>query len=191
MEDLEKARNEKCIPIAKIIFGEMSNSLVGSTDNQKDLALKVLSVMLANDLNIDTEVSYVPQLILRTLSELNTTFQTADVIAEDDIRYASIANKILKIVSDSNIRMDDATPEEMIAEFEPVKIKLNELFIEEKLTKLELSYIKDMIFDSFTELNNLVQNSIANAAKKAEEKALGVENMSDLSLKRLDEFLKS
>lgn len=190
--DLEKVRDEKCIPVAKAILGEMVTDLVNKDKDSKPLALKALSVMLSEDLNIDTEVSYVPQLLLRTLSEMNTTFQTCDVIQPDDEGYALIANRILKIVNDANISMDkDVTPESITKEFEVVKEKLNDLFKQEGITKLELDYIKDMIFDAFTNFNNTLQNSIAMATEKAESKALGIETMSDLTLKKLDKFLKS
>lgn len=187
---LEQLRDEKCIPVTQNIIDEMGKGLINTKDNYNELVLKSLSIMLASDLNIATEVSYVPQAILKVLAGLNTTFQSCDVIMEDDERYGSIASKILQIVSVSNINTN-ATPEEMIKEFEPVKAKLNELFTSEKLTKLELVYIKDMIFDSFTSFNNILSNSIAMATEKAECKVLGIESMTDLSLRRLDEYLKS
>ncbi len=169
--DLEKLRDEKCTPIATAILGEMSKELNTSTDNQNGLTMKALSLMLSHDLNIETEVSYVPQIILKEISEINAKLQESTAIEADDQKYGIIANKILEIGADLD--------------------KLNQLFKEENLTKIELRYIKDMIFDNFTELNNKIQNSIVMATEKAESKALGVETMADLSLKRLDEFLKS
>ena len=169
--DLEKQRDEKCIPVSEAIYSEMITGLVNTKDDHKELTTKALSVMLSKDLNITTEVSYVPQLILKSLSEINTTLQECDTIPEDDERYGSIGSKILEIGND--------------------KEKLNQLFSDEHLTKLELVYIKDMIFQSFTAFNNILSNSITMATEKAESKALGVETMTDLSLKRLDEFLKA
>jgi hypothetical protein len=187
MQDLEKLRDEKCAPITQAIMVEMGNELNTSQDDHNSLTMKTLSLMLSKDLNIETEVSYIPQLILKGLSELNATLQSCDAIEADDERYGLIANKMLTIISESKIDFINVDSKQ----FEPIKEKLNKLFSEEKLTKLELRYIKDMIFENFTAFNNKLQGSIEMATQKAETKALGIDSMSDLSLKRLDEFLKS
>ena len=190
MNELEQKRDDVCIPVAKAIMSEMGSELVRQDGDHKDLALKSISLMLNSDLNIDTEVSYVPQLILRSLSEMNALMESSNVVPLDDERYISIAHKILTLLSEANISMGEMSVEDMAKEVAPFKDKLNALIEEEKLTKLEVTYIKEMIFTSFTGLNNMIQNSIANATKKAEEKALGIESMTDLTLKKLDEFLK-
>ena len=69
MPNLEQLRDEKCFPIVKSLLKEISTDLMNNTDEQKGLALKALSLMLASDLNISTEVSYVPQLILKVFQE--------------------------------------------------------------------------------------------------------------------------
>ena len=68
---------------------------------------------------------------------------------------------------------------------------MNELFKEENISKLELDYIKDMIFESFTSFNNVLTNSIEEATKRAQRKVFGIEFDSDMTLKKLDEFLLS
>ena len=187
MEDLEKKRDELCAPLAQVFMTEMGNELNTSSDNYDGLTMKALSLMLSKDLNVETEVSYVPQLVLKGLSELNATLQSCDIIPADDERYGSIANKILAIVAEANIDWANVDTKQ----FDPIKEKLNQLFSDENLTQIELRYIKDMIFDNFTEFNNKLSYSIEMATRKAECKALGIETMSDLSLKKLDEFLKS
>lgn len=190
-KNLEQLRDEKCIPIVRSIMEEMGNGLINSENNQTVLALKSISLMLDSDLTISTEVSYIPQLILRLLSEMNNTFQSCELKEDDDERYGTIANKILSILSKANIRLDDCSKEEIASDFEAVKVELNKLFAEENLTRLELRHIKDMITDSFTTLNNTIQESLVNATQRAESKSFGIESMDDLTLKKLDEFLKS
>lgn len=189
-KNLEQLRDEKVFPLVKVIFKQMAEELV-ATDDVKPLTLKALSVMLSADLNVETEVSFLPQVILRTLSETNATLQLCETEPEDEERYVRVAHKILSIVSDADLSLEDKTPDEITKEYEPVKERLNVLFNEEKITRLELNYIKDMIFDAFTNFNNMIGTSIASATERAESKALGIESMTDLSLKRLDEFLKS
>lgn len=189
-QNLEKLRDEKVFPVAKAVFKQMSEELVGSTDENLGLALKTLSLMVEKDLNVDTEVSFLPQVILRTLAEINSTLQVCETDPEDEERYVRVAHAILTIVSDADLSLKDKLPEDVVKDYEPIKEKLNVLFKEEKITRLELNYIKDMIFDAFTNFNNIVQSSIVSATERAESKALGIQSMTDLSLKRLDEFLK-
>lgn len=191
MEDLEKKRDEICIPLSKTILTEVAKDLVNSNDNQKEIVMKTLSLMLDSDLNITTEVSYIPQLLLKNLSGLNAMLQTCDVVQPDDERYGKIATKILVLLSEANIDVTVTTPEEIVKQYEPLKQKLNELFKEENISKLELDYIKDMIFESFTSFNNTLTSSIEDATKKAQRKAFGIEFDSDMTLKKLDEFLLS
>ena len=167
----------------------MSNGLVGSTDSNKELVLKSLSVMLEKDLNIETEVSYVSQIILKSLAMMNEVFQTSNVLPVDEGRLNNIANKIIGIIANGDVKTD--TKVELPENWSTVKEEINQLLNDENVTKLELDYIKDLIFNSFTNFNNTLSNSIMMATEKAESKALGVEQMSDLSLKKLDEFLKS
>lgn len=187
--NLEKLRDEKCIPIAQNIFKELSVDMMKSED-YTGVTLKALSLMLAFDLNITSEVSYINQLILSVLAGLNQTVQTCDLINDDD-RYNEIASKILVIVSNGNVRMGTLTPEEIIADFATVKEELKGLFVAEKLSQIEVEYIMKNIFTSFTNFNNLVGRQIEIATAKMECKILGIDTMSDLSLKKVDETLKS
>ena len=111
MEDLEKKRDEICIPLSATILKIAGGELVNSKDNQKEIALKTLALMLDSDLNITSEVSYIPQLLLRNLSGLNAMMQTCEVIQPDQERYGNIANKIVSLLSEANIDVTVTTPE--------------------------------------------------------------------------------
>ena len=193
MEDsknLETVRDEKVFPIVQRLLKEISTDLIGSKDEQKGLTLKVLSLMLASDLNVSSEVSYVPQLILKVFANINETLQSCTLIETDDARYNSILSKMLTIVSDAGIKFGNLTPDEVKVDFAPIKEKFNELFLAEKLTKIEMDYMIKNMFESFNVFNNLLSRSIESATEKMECKILGISTMSDLSLKRLDEVLK-
>lgn len=194
--DLDALRDEKCIPVAQLIIQEMATALMpeGSDLQQIDarpVAIKGLELMLAADLNIAMEASYVPQLILGALSGLNATVQTCDALPTDDVRYAGIARKILQFVSDAKVPLTKVSPEETLAAFAPVKESINALFIEEKLSVLEVKYIMDGIFNSFTAVNNLMSGSLTDSSERAESKLFGIETMSQLTMKQLDDVLTS
>lgn len=187
MDDLDKLRDEKCVPITISVVQEMGHTLNTSDDDHNDLTLKTLSLMLSKDLNVDSEVAYVFQLILKGLAELNKALQEVYSINVDDVRYGEIANSLIGVIGDNITDYINITEDTSLK----VKEKVQHIVSEHNLTKLDLRYIKDMIFDNFTAFNNKTQNSIINATEKAETKALGIETMSDLTLKKLDEFLKS
>lgn len=192
--DLEKIRDERCFPIARLILKEMAPSLVSAsadTVNYDDLVLKSLSLFLGADLNVTTETPYITQLLLGVFSGLNRTIHECTVIPIDDARYSSIASKILQIVSDGNVRLGSVTPEESIEDFTIIKVKLNELFAEEKLNLLEVRYIMDNMFDAFKDFSDKYSESIESSVKRSELKLFGVNNMNEVSLKQLDGILKA
>lgn len=193
MEDtnLEIQRNERCVPVVREILKTFSTDLMNIDDNYNNVVIKTLGTMLEADLNTTTEVSYVSQLILGVFSSLNQAIQTCDMIENDDQRYNRITHRILSIVSEANIRLVDTSPEDILADFAPVKIELNDLFVMEKLTRLEVKYIIDNLLSSFTSVNNLVGIQVEGAIQRMTEKAVGVETMSDISLKKIDTFLLS
>src|ERR1035437_1758224 len=184
--DLEKERDVKCTTIARDILKEFSTTPMGVEEKHKILALKILSLMLNADLNITSEVSYVPQLLLGVFAGLNQTIQGSKILENDDARYDRITNQILTLVSNANVRMGKLTPEEVTTDFVTVKEELDKLFATEKLTRLEVKYLLDNLFESFTSINNLLSHSIESSTERMECKILGIESMTDLSLKKHD-----
>jgi hypothetical protein len=193
--NLDTLRDEKCIPIAREVMKDISTTLLPEDANvlvnYNPMILKVLQRNLDNDLNIKVETPYVFQLILGALSGLNRTVQTCTVVPIDDIRYGKIGNKILGILADSNIRLGNVTPEEIDADFAEVKANINALFTEEKLSMLEVKYIMDNIFEAFKVMNAGFNQSLETSVEKAEAKLLGIETMSDLTMKKLNDVLIS
>ncbi len=195
LPDLEKARDEKCFPVARAIMGDMAELLIPEDANKKidfnPIILKMIGRMLEADTNVVMENSYVIQLILGVLSGLNATIQSCVTVPIDDIRYGAISKKILVMLSEANIKLGSLTPEEIKNEFAPLKDKINALFAEEKLSMHDVKYVMDNIFTTFNTVTAVFNKSVEASTKKAEEKALGLDSINDLTMKKLDSFLKS
>lgn len=188
-DQLERLRDERCFPIVRALVKEFPEGLVVDPEDQKKLQLQSLSLMLAADLNVAQEVSYVSQLTLGVLSGLNAAIQTAG-LENDEVKYEFLAGDVLKILADHIDTMKlDAGPEESIKEFAKIQEKLIALFKENELSLMEAKYIIQKILESFTTLNNAVSSSIENSTKRMEEKILGIESMGDLTLQKLNDVL--
>lgn len=191
-QNVEKIRDERCIPIAQNILSKMAGGLISADAdkvNYDDLVLKSLGLFLDADLNVTTETPYVTQLLLGAFAGLNRTIHECTIIPVDDARYAAIGNKILGILSDANIRMGNVTLEQSQEDFAGIKEKLNVLFAEEKLNLLEIKFIMDNMFDAFKDFSGEYAKSIESSIKRAETKLFGVQTMDEIGMKKLDEIL--
>lgn len=188
-KNLDAIRDEKCFPIAQAILEGMSKNLF-EEDGVKKVSLGALELTLEHDLNVSQEVTYIPQLILGILSGANATVQGCDMVALDAEKYDRVGKRILEILADAKLKM--AIKQDKVEEnFSGVKEKLSALFLEEKLNSLEVKHIMDNIFDKFALFHNMIGSSIELSTEKATAKMLGVENTSDVTMKKLDEILKS
>jgi hypothetical protein len=187
--DLDALRDEKCFPVARTMFNDLVTDMMPLNPNEKVDYTPVLTKLLAHsvdaDLNLVTENPYVFQLMLGMLTGLNKTLQECDTVPVDDVRYATIVNKMLAIVAEANVRIGSVTPEETTADFAVVKEKLNALFKEENLSRLEIDYIKDSMFAAFQAVQQGFSSAVDSAVVKVEEKLLGIEAMSDLTMKMI------
>lgn len=192
--DLDQIREDRCVPIARAMLAEMVTKLLPEDANlvvdYNPIVLKMLELGLEADLNITTEVPYIPQLILGAFSGLNLVVQGMTTVPMDEVRYAQIGSKILGFLAAANVRMDKTTPDTIAEDFAEAKEQIQSLIDEEKLTLMELKYIMDNVFDSFKLVVNLYTGSVEKSMEQAEAKALGVESLTDLTMKRLDEVLK-
>lgn len=193
--DLDKLRDDKCLPVAQGMLEDMVENLLPTEDtgsNYNLLVKQMLTRTLEADLNVAMEVSYVPQLILGALSGLSTTVQScSSIVAIDDARYAAIGKKLLSMVAGAKVRMNKVKQEDTLADFAGVKEEMEALFASEKLNMMEVKYIMDNIFDSFKIADGVFKNSLDGSVARAEAKAFGVESMNDLTMKGLDGFLTS
>lgn len=194
--DLDKARDEKCIPVARGMMEDMKDGLLPDVGENgivdiNPLVITFLKRGLEADLVIATEASYVFQLVLGALSGLNSAVQKVELPPLDEARYVGIGRKVLAYLAESNVRLGTVTPEESEADFAPVMAKINALFAEEKLSSLEVKYLMQNIFDMFSKVNNRFTESLEASSAKAEAKLFGIDSMNDLTLKQLDQVLIS
>lgn len=191
--DLEKAREERCYPVVRGVLTDMATDLLpqgGAEQNYTPLLMKILGRSLDANLNLQMENPFVFQTLLGVIVGLNTTVMECTTVPINDARYASIGKRILVIVATANIKLGTLTPEETTATFAPVKEQLNALFAEEKLSWMEIKYVMDSILAAVKEAEQRFTISIDQSLQKAEAKAMGVQNMSDLTMQHLDKFLK-
>jgi len=184
----DEIRDEKCFPVTQAILEGMAKNLL-EEDGVKTTALATLELSFTEDLNIVTDMSYIPQLILGALSGVNATVQVADTIPLDIEKYNNVAKKILGILADAKIKIG-FKPDEVSTVFAGIKDKLSALFIEEKINSLEVAHIMENILTSFGAFNNLLASSIDMSTEKATAKVFELDSTSDLTMKKLDEILK-
>lgn len=184
--NLDQLRDEKCLPVAQALLVDMAEKLLD--EDATPLISSFLARGLAADLNITSEASYIPQLILSALSGLNATIQGCDLVELDDERYREIGRKMLAILAFAHVRMN-GTQDDVVADVAAVKDQLNTLFVAKGLNKLEVKYITDSIFQAFTNVNNGFSESLTSSAARAEAKLFGIGDMTDLTMKKLDDVL--
>lgn len=193
-KDADQLRDEKCIPVARKMFAAIADKMIPEDANTvvdyNPVLIDLLTEALGADLNMTTENPYVFQLMLGMLSGLNLTVQKATVAPIDDVRYGRIGRQILKFVADANVTLGSVTPEQTEADFAPVLDQINALFAEEKLTMMEVKYIMDNMFESFTAVNNGFSSSTSTSFKLAEEKLWKVQDMSDVTMGLMDKIMK-
>lgn len=194
-QNLEVLRDEKVVPVARGVLVDTATDLLPNTaDSSADysgMVTKVMQRVLDADLNVVTENPYLFQLILGVFAGLNKTVNSMELTPIDEQRYMDIGRKMLAIVATANIPIGGTTmtDEEQTAAFVPVKEQLGQLFMNEKLNLMEVKYIMDQIFDSFSAVQNTFMVTVANFSQKAEAKALGLEDFSDLSMKKINDVL--
>lgn len=192
---LDELRDEKCIPIARQMFTHIASDMLPENANEKvdfnPVILSLLQISVDNDMNLIMENPYAFQLMLTALSGLNLAVQSAVTTPIDDVRYARIGRQILQFVSDANVTLDKVTKEQQVEEFAPIKVKIDALFAEENLNMMEVKYIMDNIFTSFTQVQNGFTGSTEQSTKIAEEKMWGVSDMSEVTMGMVDAKLKS
>ena len=191
--DLDAARDAKCIPLAREVLKEIVTDLIpaqieGKMD-QNPLILSTLKKSLEADLNITSEVPYIFQLILGVFSGLNKAIHSSTPVAVDEEKYRVITSKVLAIVSEANVKMGNVTPEESKADVDPITVKLNELFKAENLSFIEIKYVMDSLFRAFKQFSESFTGNLTQSSEKAEAKIFGVEFMSDLTMKKLNDVL--
>ena len=194
VKNADELRDDKCFPVARAMFALIAANMIPEDASKSvdfnPVVKSLLQLGVDTDLNLTTENPYVYQLMLGQLAGLNVSVQGAVMTPIDDVRYGRIAKQILQFVADANVTLGPVTQDQTVADFAPVMEKINALFAEEKLTMIEVKYIMDNIFDSFSHVQNGYTGIVEASMKQAEEKLWKVTDMSDISLQQVDKVLK-
>jgi hypothetical protein len=138
---------------------------------------------------LEAENPYLFQLILGVVQNLNSTILQCATVPIDDVRYGRIAKQILDIVATANITLGGMTPEQVTIEFAPIQEQLNALFAEEKLSWMELKYVMETVLTALKTVEQIFAVNIDRSLQRAEAKAIGVADMSDITMSKLHDYL--
>lgn len=185
--ELEQKRDAKCFPVAKGMLQDMAENLL---DNDATaMVTKTLIRFLEADLNVSTEVTYVPQLVLGALAGFNAISQELEFDQTKEAKYKAIAKRILEVVAATNIDFLKIGQKDY-TDFQPVKDECNRIVKEENISKCELKYIVDSIFEAYTHVSNIFSVSLEKSVKRMEAKLFGIEDMDFLNMSQLDAILR-
>lgn len=195
-EDLDAIRDARVVPVAKGVLqdiaAEMSTADLSKDTDFTQLLIKILHRSLDADLNLTTENPYIFQLILGTFTAFSTVLQKAKITPTDDVRYAKIGREMLVLLAGVDVPMGTkVTPADQEKAIEAIQPQLEAIFEREKLTWLELKYILEGMLQSFKLNEQMFSGNVQRSVEKMEAKILGIDQMTDLSMKKLDDTLKA
>ena len=194
--DLEAIRDERVVPVAKGVLQDMA-ALMTTADLNKDtdftkLLIKILNRSLDADLNLTTENPYIFQLILGAFSSFSAVVQKAKITPTDDARYARIGREMMVLLAGVDIPMGTkVAPADQEAAIATIQPQLEALFEREGITWLEVKYILEGMLQSFKLNEQMFSGNVQRSVEKMEAKILGIEEMSDLTMSKLDATLKA
>lgn len=194
--DLEEVRDRRVLPVVKGVLADMAGDMasvdVTANTDFTALLIKILHRALDADLNLTTENPYVFQLVLDTYSAFSTVIQGCDIKSVDDARFAKIGKEFMAILSSVDMPLGkSAKKEDQAKAMEAAKPQIEALCAAEGLTWLEVKYITEGLFRSLKSVEQLFTSNVTRSLERMEAKILGIDDMSDLTMKKLDETLKA
>lgn len=194
--DLEAQRDERVVPVAQGVLADMASE-IASTDVNSDtdftaILVKILQRTLAADLNLITENPEIFKNILGVYSAFSTVVQKSVHASDEDVRFGKIGREMMALLVKANIPMGmKATPALQAAAAEAIQPDLEAIFARENLTWLEIKYILEGLFRSLKSIEQLFSVNVERSVKHMEAKILGIDDMTDLTMGKLDETLKA
>ena len=193
--DLEAIRDERVIPVVKGMLADFAESLPTGDDTKNSdfttALIKVLQRTLDADLNLTTENPYIFQLGLGVLSAFNDVVGECEKAPAEDERYGRVASRMMALLVQADVPMGtNVTPVQQKEALQSIKPQLQEIFLAENLTSLEISYILEGILRSFKTLEELFSGNVQRSVNRMEGKILGLEDITDLTMSKLDETLQ-
>lgn len=194
--DLEADRDARVAPVAQGVLEDIATeTTIASADNKTDftgIISKLVNRTLDADLNLTTENPYIFQLVLGTYGALSNVIQSSKMVAIDDLRFSRIGAQILTLLANAKVPMGTKVKtEDQIAALQAIVPDLEAIWAAENLTWLEIKHILEGVFRSLKALESNFSTNIDAAVKIMECKILGIADMSDLTMKKLDETLRA
>lgn len=194
--DLEALRDEKVIPVVRGVLtdmaGEIASTEINANTDFTSLLTKVLQRGLNADLNLTTENPYVFQLVLSVYGAFSSVVQGCKVADTPDERYGSIGRELLTLMASVEVPLGGkTTPDAQATALKVLQPQIEEIFARENLTWLEVKYIMEGLFRSLKATEQLYSSNVERCLKTMEAKILGIEDMTDLSMKKLDQTLQA
>ena len=192
--DLDKARDEKCVPLAMGVLQDAATDMpVTDEAVPKDfqpLVTKIKMRALEADTNLLMENPYIFQLVSSHLQGLNAAVQAAVKAPLDRERYERVMKQILTIFSTVPIKAGKTSDEERLAAFDGVKQYLETLMEQEHITELESQWMMATLIQAFKATHEIFSTDIDMHSEKAMAMKMGIESMMDMTMKGLDAALK-
>lgn len=194
-ENLETLRDQRVLPVVRGVLSDIAEAMP-STDITPNtdfttLLIKVLQRSLDADLNLTTENPYVFGQVLSVFSAFNTVVQKSKMADAPDERFARIAGQMMRFMASVDVPLGrDVKPEEQEAAMMVLQPEFEALFARENLTSLEVTYILEGIMRALKMTEQLFSGNVARSVSKMEAKILNIDDMTDLTMKKLDETLR-
>lgn len=194
--DLEAVRDARVVPVAQGVLEDIaSEAAIANIENQSDISgvmSKILIRTLEADLNLTTENTYVFQLVLGAYGALSSVIQNSKMREIDEARFARIGSQVLGILAKANVPMGTKVKsEDQVAALEALKPELEAVWAAEDLSWLEIKYVLEGVFRGLKTVENNFSVNVEMSLKRMEAKILGVADMSDVTMKKLDETLRA
>ena len=189
--DLEQERDDRVIPVSQGILEDMAGMEQAPDVNDRSEFTKVITSILkrslAADLNLATDNSYMFQLVLGAFGAFNQTVMSCKMAESEDKRYSKIAHEMMSLLAGAKVPMGmKVKTEDQVAALESIKPQLEEIFAREMLTKLEVTYILEGLMNALKVTERVYSQNIGQSVNIMEAKILGLEDMTDLTMQKLD-----
>lgn len=193
--DLEALRDQRVVPVVRGMLEDLAASMptvdINPNSDFTSVLINVLQRTLEADLNLTTENPYIFQLGLGVFSAFNDIVMECKKADSQDDRYARVARRMMELLVGANVPMGMAVkPDEQKQALQVIKPQLEEIFLAENLTSLEVSYILEGILRSYKTIEQLFSGNVDRSVNRMEAKILGLDDITDLSMKMLDATLQ-
>lgn len=194
--NLEAQRDERVVPVARGVLKDIADGKPATGEDQtsefQEVIMKGLKRSLDADLNLTTDNPYIFQLVLGVFGAFSAVMQKATFAQQQDEKFARIAHETMALLVSVEVPMGTKVKaEEQIAALEGILPQLNELFARENITWLEMKYILEGMFNALKTTEASFMNSVAQGLQRMEAKILGIQDLSDLTMRKLDETLQA